>query len=58
MKIHKPITGEEREITKFAWRPMKINGHVYWLEWITVHQSYNTEHSGWNNDWVSKKTKE
>ena len=51
MKFHKPMTGDEREIRKFAWYPIYVNGIFYWLEWITIHQSYNTRHSGWNNDW-------
>lgn len=55
MKFHKPITGDQREIKRFTWYPMKINDCVYWLERITIHQSYNTRHSGWNNDWVVSK---
>ena len=55
MKFNKPITGTEREIKKFAWYPTKINGTIYWLKWITIHQSYNAEYSGWNNDWVVNK---
>jgi hypothetical protein len=51
MKFHKHMTGDEREIRKFAWYPIYVNGIFYWLEWITIHQSYNTRHSGWNNDW-------
>lgn len=55
MKFYKPTTGDEREIRKFAWYPICVNEIVYWLEWITIHQSYNTRHRGWNNDWrVSK----
>jgi hypothetical protein len=55
MKFHKPITGDTRNILKFAWYPIRIGNVVYWLEWITIHQSYNTKRSGWNNDWrVSK----
>lgn len=52
MRVYLPTTGETRTVRKFAWYPMKINGAVYWLEWITVHQSYNTEYPGWNNDYV------
>lgn len=52
MKIGKPFTGEERVIKRFAWYPINVNGTIYWLKWIKVKQSYNTRHSGWNNDWV------
>lgn len=52
MKIRKPFTGEERIVKRFAWYPINVNGTIYWLEWIKIKQSYNTRHSGWNNDWV------
>ena len=52
MKIYRHFTGYTREIRRFAWYPMKIDGCIYWLEWITIHQSYNTAHPGWNTDWV------
>ena len=51
MRFYKPMTGDTREVRKFAWYPIRVNGTVYWLEWITIHQSYNTKHSGWNNEW-------
>ena len=54
MKFYRPRAGDQREIRKFAWHPMKIDNCIYWLEWITIHQSYNTKYSGWNNDWVVK----
>lgn len=52
MKIRKPFTGDERVVKRFAWHPIKVNGIIYWLQWIKIKQSYNTRHSGWNNDWV------
>lgn len=52
MKIRKPFTGEERVVKRFAWYPINVNGILYWLEWISIKQSYNTRHSGWNNDWI------
>ena len=54
MKFYRPRAGDQREIRKFAWHPMKIDNCIYWLECITIHQSYNTKYSGWNNDWVVK----
>ena len=51
MKLYKPMTGDTREVKRFAWYPIRVNGVVYWLEWITIHQSYNTRCKGWNNDW-------
>ena len=50
--INIPYTGEERVVRRFALFPTIIQGTCYWLEWIKIHQSYNTRHSGWNNDWV------
>lgn len=50
--VYKPFTGDQREVKRFAWYPMKINGYTYWLKWITIRQSYDTRHSGWCNDWV------
>jgi hypothetical protein len=52
MRFDIPYTGDEREVRKFAWYPMFIDGCWYWLEWVTVHQSYNTKYPGWNTDWV------
>ena len=52
MRINTPFTGDQREVTRFTLFPMRINGIIYWLEKVTVHQSYNTRHRGWCNDWV------
>lgn len=52
MRLYIPITGDMRKIKKFAWYPIYVNGVFYWLEWVTINQTYNTRHSGWNNDWV------
>ena len=45
-----PITGETRTVARFAFLPTRINNEVWWLESIIMHQSYNTQHRGWNND--------
>lgn len=52
MRFDMPYTGESREVIRFVLLPMKINGTVYWLERIKIHQSYNTSSFGWCNDWV------
>lgn len=52
MRFYRPFTGEQREVRKFAWYPIKIDSTIYWLEWITIRQSYNTGHFGWCNDFV------
>ena len=52
MRFDRLFTGDERDVRKFLWFHTLINGTVYWLETVTVHQSYNTRASGWNNDWV------
>lgn len=53
MQFIRPFTGEQREVTRFALFPMKINGTIYWLERIKIHQSYNTgRYHSWCNDWV------
>lgn len=50
-----PIPGETRVINRFTIFPMIIGNEVWWLEHIVIHQSYNTQHRGWNNDWAEKK---
>ena len=52
MRFYRPFTGDQREIKRFAWYPILIDGCTYWLEWIVIHQSYNTKFHGWNNDYV------
>ena len=52
MQFRLPITGEQREVVKFMLFPTKINGIIYWLERIKIHQSYNTRKRRWSNDWV------
>lgn len=55
MQFRLPITGEQREVVKFMLFPTKINGIIYWLERIKIHQSYNTRKRRWSNDWVADK---
>lgn len=50
--VRKPFTGDQREVKRFVWYPMKIKGKTYWLKRIVIKQSYDTRHSGWCNDWV------
>jgi hypothetical protein len=50
-----PITGETRTVTRFTFLPTVIGDEVWWLESIIIHQSYNTQHRGWNNDWAERK---
>lgn len=52
MRLILPFTGEEREVRMFAIVPIIIDREIYWLEWVTIHQTYNTRKPGWNNDWV------
>jgi hypothetical protein len=52
MQFVRPFTGDQREVTRFVLFPMKINGTIYWLEKIRIHQSYNTRSFGWCNDWI------
>lgn len=54
---HKPFTGDERIVKRFAWYPIKVNGIIYWLQRVKIKQSYNTRHSGWNNDWIVEQEK-
>lgn len=54
MKHFDTLTGEERTIERFALFPIKANGETRWLELVTIHQSYNTENSAWNNDWFEQ----
>lgn len=50
-----PITGEVRTVKRFAILPTIIGNEVWWLESIIIHQSYNTQHPGWNNDWAERR---
>lgn len=50
-----PTTGETRVINRFAIFPTIVENEVWWLESITLFQSYNTRHRGWNNDLVVRK---
>ena len=52
MQFTKTFTAERRVVTRFALFPIMVNGTIYWLEKIRIHQSYNTRHRGWCNDWV------
>lgn len=52
MRFNIPTTGQERKVTKFLWFPTKIQDTIYWLETVTIRQSYNTTHMGWSNDRV------
>lgn len=51
MRWDRPITGETRVRRWFALFPVKAGDEVRWLEFVTVHQSYNTSSFGWCNDW-------
>ena len=56
MRFYKPIRGAERTIKKFAWYPIVVDSTVYWLEWITIHQSYGLwGFKGWHSDWVIER---
>jgi len=50
-----PWTGDQRTVRRFLLFPTKINGFIYWLQWVTIHQSYNTRRwNAWCNDWVEE----
>lgn len=56
MRFYTHRTGDTREITKFAWLPIYVNGCWYWLERITIHQTYNGGYDiGWHNDYLVHK---
>ena len=55
MRIYLPTTGETRIVRKFALFPIAINAEIRWLEMVTIYQSYNTRHKGWNNDYFETK---
>ena len=52
MRFIVPIAGQERKVKKFLWFPTKIQDTIYWLETVTIRQSYNTRRPGWCNDRV------
>lgn len=49
-----PITGDVRIVHRFAILPIIAGNEVFWLESIIIHQSYNAQHRGWNNDWAER----
>lgn len=56
MRFYTKGTGDTREVTKFALFPIKVGRVIYWLEKITIHQSFNTSKYGkWSNDYVVNK---
>ena len=56
MRFYTKGTGDTREVTKFALFPIKVDGVIYWLEKITIHQSFNTSKYGkWSNDYIVDK---
>ena len=53
MRFYTHRTGDTREVIRFAWLPIYVNCCWYWLEKITIHQTYNSGDSfGWHNDFV------
>lgn len=56
MKFYTKGTGDTREVTKFALFPIKVGRIIYWLEKITIHQTFNTtKYRKWSNDYVVNK---
>ncbi|MPM11451.1 hypothetical protein SDC9_57795 [bioreactor metagenome] len=56
VRVETPHSGEHRIIQRFAWIPVMANGEIKWLEWMTIHQSYDTEkYRAWSNDWFESK---
>ena len=44
MKIKKVThkLGATRHRTKFLWLPLEFNGYLYWLEYVTLVEKYNS----------------
>jgi len=38
MRFRIPATGEERDVKRFAWFPVRVGTHRVWLERYRVHQ--------------------
>lgn len=56
MRWRKRRTGDERIIKKFAIFPIKVNGQVRWLEWVTIKQvAYDTDYYGRFDCWHNKE---
>lgn len=41
MKWHRPQDGDERTLRRFALLPVWDDDDIYWLEWVTIYQSYD-----------------
>ena len=53
MRFYTHRTGDTREVTRFAWLPIKVQNTIYWLEKVTIHQSFNTKNPGkWYNEFT------
>ena len=50
MKIKLPKHGESRVIKRFLLFPIKINGYMYWLQFVKIYQVYDVT----KNKWVTK----
>ena len=48
---NRPLTGDERTKKIFAVLPVKAGNEIRWMGRVAIHQSYNTDRPGWNNDW-------
>ena len=56
MRFYTHRTGDTREVTRFAWLPIKVQNTIYWLEKVTIHQSFNTKNHGkWYNEYIITK---
>lgn len=40
-----PKRGERRTIRKFVFLPLVVNGTMYWMEFINLHQEYVVEYN-------------
>jgi hypothetical protein len=54
MKFYLPYTGQQRKIKRFAWYPMKVGHTIYWLEKLTLKQSYVRGY-GWRTQYVMEE---
>ena len=45
-----PSLGERRVRRVFAWKPIRVEGHMVWLETYEIHEQYSAP-GNWGPDW-------
>ena len=55
MKIKLPRHGQSRVIKRFAIFPIKIDGYMYWMQFVNLYQVYDVTINKWETKAVFNK---